>query len=88
MASLKHEADIAVGNVIGSNIFNICIVLGIPTLFFGGIPAVSFTYFDLFILLISSFVIWLFTFRDYKISKKEGFVLLLIFVAYYGIMFF
>ncbi len=88
IASLKHEADIAVGNVIGSNIFNICVVLGVPTLFFGGIPATSFTYFDLLILLVSSFVIWLFSFRDYKISKNEGFILLVLFVLYYGIMFF
>ncbi len=88
VASIKHEADIAVGNVIGSNIFNICIVLGIPTLIFGGIPATSFNYVDLLVLLVSSFVIWLFSFRDYEISKKEGFMLLLIFVIYYGIMFF
>jgi cation:H+ antiporter len=88
VASIKHEADIAVGNVIGSNIFNICLVLGIPTMIFGSVEAISFTYFDLTILLISSFVIWLFSFKDYKITKLEGFLLIFIFIIYYGFMFF
>lgn len=87
VASLKKEADIAVGNVIGSNIFNICIVLGVPTILFGNIMATSFTYFDLFILLISSLIIWLCSFKDHKISKKEGILLLAVFIIYYGVMF-
>lgn len=87
VASLKHEADIAVGNVIGSNIFNICIVLGVPTILFGNIAATSFTYFDLFILLISSLIIWFCSFKDHKISKKEGILLLAVFIIYYGVMF-
>lgn len=87
VASLKHEADIAVGNVIGSNIFNICIVLGIPTILFGNIAATSFTYFDLFILLISSLIIWFCSFKNHKISKKEGILLLAVFIIYYGVMF-
>ena len=87
VASLKKEADIAVGNVIGSNIFNICIVLGVPTILFGNIMATSFTYFDLFILLISSLIIWLCSFKNHKISKKEGILLLAVFIIYYGVMF-
>jgi cation:H+ antiporter len=88
MASIKKEADIAIGNVIGSNIFNICVVLGIPTAIFGGINAISFTFIDLGVLLLSSIILWLFTFRDYKISKMEGFLLLVLFVAYYGYVLF
>ncbi len=80
VASLKHEADIAVGNVIGSNIFNICIVLGVPTLFFGGISATSFTYFDLLILLVSSFVI------KYQKMKDSSFLFYLFFIM--GLCFF
>lgn len=87
VASLKKEADIAVGNVIGSNIFNICIVLGIPTILFGNVAATSFTYLDLVVLLLSSFLIWLCSFKDHRIAKKEGILLLLVFILYYGVMF-
>lgn len=83
VASLKKETDLAIGNVIGSNIFNICVVLGIPTLIFGSIEALSFTYIDLGVLLLSSLILWLFTFRDYKVSKSEGLLLLILFIAYY-----
>lgn len=83
VASIKKETDLAIGNVIGSNIFNICVVLGIPTAIFGSIKAISFTYIDLGVLLLSSLILWLYTFRDYKVSKMEGFLLLVLFVAYY-----
>lgn len=83
VASMKKESDIAIGNVIGSNIFNICIVLGLPVMLLGGIPAGSFSSIDLGVLLLSSFVLWLFTFRTYKITKKEGFFLILLFMIYY-----
>ncbi len=83
VASIKKETDLAIGNVIGSNIFNICVVIGIPALLFGDIEAISFTYIDLGVLLLSSLILWLFTFRDYRISKRESLILLVIFITYY-----
>ena len=82
-ATKKGEYDIAIGNVVGSNIFNIGVVTGIPVAIFGGIPKVSFTYIDLFILLISAFLLFVFSFNDHKISRREGIIFLLIFLIYY-----
>ncbi len=84
VATKKGEYDIAIGNVVGSNIFNIGIVIGIPISIFGNISHISFNYIDLFIMLLSAVLLLLFSFKDYKISKKEGLIFLLIFVIYYS----
>ena len=84
VATKKGEYDIAIGNVVGSNIFNIGIVIGIPVALFGGISHISFNYIDLAAMLLSAVLLLLFSFKDYKISKKEGFIFLLIFAIYYS----
>ena len=83
-ASMKGEYDIAIGNVVGSNIFNIGIVLGIPVAIFGGIKNITMGYVDIVAMLFSAFLLFLFTFKDKKISQKDGFVFLVVFVLYYG----
>ena len=82
-ASRKGESDLAIGNVVGSCIFNIGIVIGIPVSIFGGINKISFNNIDLIAMLISVILLFLFALNDRKISKKEGFLFLLLFVAYY-----
>lgn len=84
MATKKGEYDIAIGNVVGSNIFNIGIVLGIPLVIFGTIPSITFNYIDLLVLFLSSFLLFVFSFKDHKLSRKEGIIFLLIFVIYYS----
>lgn len=88
IATKKGEYDIAIGNVVGSNIFNIGIVLGLPILLFGNVEIGSFSSIDLFIFFISTFLLFLFSYNDYKISKKEGMVFLTMFVIYYGFILF
>ena len=83
-ATRKGEYDIAIGNVVGSNIFNIGIVTGLPVFILGGIDKVNFNTYDMFILLISIVLLFVFSFRDRKISKFEGGILLLIFIVYYS----
>lgn len=83
IATKKKEYEIAVGNVIGSNIFNIGIVLGIPLTIFGEIKIISFNYFDQIVLLISTLLLFIFSINDYKIKKLEGIILLTIFIIYY-----
>lgn len=87
VAALKRETDLLVGNIIGSNIFNIAIVLGIPVLLFGDINVNSFARLDLIIFIISAIILFIFSFRDYKISKKEGIIMLIIFACYYATLF-
>lgn len=88
MATKKGEYDIAIGNVVGSNIFNIGIVLGFPIALFGGVSKISFNYIDLFALFLSSFLLFIFSYNDRKITKKEGIVMLLLFVVYYSYVIF
>ena len=84
VATKKGEYDIAIGNVVGSNIFNIGIVIGIPVAIFGGIGVISFSYIDLMVMIISSIILFMFSFNDYKITYKEGILFLMMFIAYYS----
>lgn len=84
VATRKGEFDIAIGNVVGSNIFNIGVVVGIPVSIFGGIGLISFSYIDLLVMIIASILLFMFSFNDYKISKKEGIMFIVMFIAYYS----
>lgn len=83
-ATRKGEYDIAIGNVVGSNIFNIGMVIGLPVAIFGGINHIIFNYIDLLVMIISAILLFIFSYNDYKISKKEGIVFLLLFIVYYS----
>lgn len=83
VAAKKGEHDLLIGNIVGSNIFNIGIVLGLPVAIFGGISGVGFSYIDLIVLLLSAFILLVSTGTRKTISKREGIVMLLVFVIYY-----
>ena len=83
-ATMKGEYDIAIGNVVGSNIFNIGIVVGVPVALLGGIGSIAFSYIDLIVMVASAIILFIFSFGDYRITRKEGFMLLLLFIVYYG----
>ena len=59
-------------------------VIGIPTTLFGGIGSINFSYVDLFVMIIAAILLFVFSYKDYKITKKEGITLLILFLAYYG----
>ena len=82
-ATRKGEYDIAIGNVVGSNIFNIGLVLGIPISLFGGISVSSFNYIDLIFFFVSAVILFIFSANDYKLRKVEGLLLLTMFIVYY-----
>ncbi len=83
VAALKKNPEIAIGNVIGSNLFNIFFVLGcsasITPLHLSGI-----TNFDLFTLVGSGILLWLFGlfFAKRTITRIEGGIMILCYVAY------
>lgn len=83
-ATKKGEYDIAIGNVVGSNIFNIGMVIGLPIAIFGGISDITFNYIDLIVMLLSALLLFIFSFKDKRISKKEGIIFLILFVIYYS----
>ncbi|MEA3304609.1 MAG: calcium/sodium antiporter [Patescibacteria group bacterium] len=81
IAARKGEVDLAVGNVVGSNIFNLLFVLGIsatvsPLLFDTKLLL------DAFILLGVSFLFYIFAIRGMSINKTEGILLLIFYVSY------
>ena len=82
-ASRRKEHDLLIGNIIGSNIFNICGVMAIPVLFGGSITATNFDPIDLIMLIFSALLVWLFTIKDHKINRTEGWAMLAIFALYY-----
>lgn len=83
-AARRKETDLIVGNIIGSNIFNICIVMGLPVVIFGTITPESFQMIDLVMLIGSAALLLISTRRDRKISRLEGGIMLAIFAVYYG----
>ena len=87
-ATKKGEYDIAIGNVVGSNIFNIGIVMGLATAIFGGIPQINFNYIDIIVMLISTILLFIFSYNDHKITKKEAIIFLVIFISYYSYVIF
>ena len=81
VAAKKGEVDMALGNVIGSNIFNILFVLGIAAT----ISPITFIFeniIDILILTIFSLIVLYFGFTKHKIDRKEGIIMLLLYVAY------
>lgn len=83
----RGEFDMAIGNIIGTNIFNICIVLGLPILIYGDLELVDFNFIDILVVLLSSFLLYLFARSEKEISKKEGIIMLVVFCCYYIYLF-
>ena len=87
VSSKKGEQDLLVGNIIGSNIFNICVVLGIPVAVYGTITPGSFQMIDLIMLLLSALLLFLFSRTFKRITRTEGALMLTTFIVYYVLVF-
>lgn len=83
VAAVKGKADMAVGNVIGSNIFNVFLVLGV-TAVIKPIPFGSIGIFDLSVLLLATLLFWIFgrVYRERTITRPEGSLLFILYVVY------
>ena len=84
IATRKGEHDIAIGNIVGSDIFNIGIVAGLPVALLGGVGGSAFSVVDIAALVISPIVLYFFARRGHRIGFKKGIAFLLMFVVYYG----
>ena len=87
VSAKKGETDLVIGNVLGSNIFNICLVLGIPVAIFGTVTPESFKIIDLAMLVGSAILLYIFSKTKHKISRGEGIAMLLAFIVYYAVIF-
>jgi cation:H+ antiporter len=81
-AAFRKQADVALGNVVGSNMFNLLAIIGIAS-FFGEIPvAREFLVFDLWVMLAASVVLAPFVLRGRRMSKRWGAAFLALYAAY------
>ena len=87
MASKKGEFDIALGNIIGTNIFNIGIVLGLPLLIYGGFSSISFNMIDILFVHLAAYSLFMFSRNDRVLSKVEGATMIILFIIYYTYLF-
>ena len=88
VSTRKGEHEILVGNIVGSNIFNIGVVLGVPVALFGGIQAVGFNVIDLIVMIVSAILLFVFAYKDHEIHRHEGMIMLALFVIYYSYVIF
>jgi len=86
-AALKRQADIAIGNVIGSNIFNLLAILGITALVHPLAVPPMILQADGWIMLVSALALILFAWTGRKIERWEGAVFVLGYMAFTGFLF-
>ncbi|MBO7645029.1 MAG: calcium/sodium antiporter, partial [Alphaproteobacteria bacterium] len=80
-AALKHRVDLAIGNIIGSNIFNIVFILGIIGLI-NPLPFEPAFIFDSVIALLAAVLLWMCTLRKSKLTRIHGILFLLLYLIY------
>ncbi len=86
VAAMRKEMDISIGNLVGSNVFNILSVLGAASLIRpipipGGFIA-SGLWIDYLVMLFTSFLPWLMMRRSSTVTRRDGVILLLCYVGY------
>ncbi|WP_351015335.1 calcium/sodium antiporter [Shewanella sp. AC91-MNA-CIBAN-0169] len=81
MAALKGQSDIAIGNVVGSNIFNVLGILG-ATALIHPVSAAGFNEIDFIAMLIFAFMVLPFAWSGLSIGRREGSVLLAGYLGY------
>lgn len=81
VSARKGQSAIAIGNVVGSNVFNILLILGVTGIIFP-MPLGGITYIDLTMLIVSIGLVWTFSYTKYKIQRWEGILLTVIFLVY------
>ena len=81
VASIRNKADIAIGNAVGSSIFNILFILGVTAVIMP-ITARGIGYIDLGVMMLTAVIILPMSFRGYKINRVEGLILLFGYIIY------
>ena len=81
IAAKKGESDIVIGNIIGSNIFNILFVLGISSIIHS-INVTPIVYFDMIIMLVFTVITYIFAVTKKKVTKFEGIILTTTYLLY------
>ncbi|QOR68191.1 calcium/sodium antiporter [Cytobacillus suaedae] len=80
-AAIKKQSEIALGNIVGSNIFNILFVLGASSLI-SPLAVIDEIFIDIILMILLTVVLLVFSKSQFKIAKSEGFILAASYVAY------
>ena len=83
VAARKGQSAIAIGNVIGSNVYNVLMIIGVTGIIHP-MQITGITLVDLLTMTGSMVILWLFSFTKFKVERWEGAVLTAIFAAYMG----
>ena len=83
VAARKGQSAMAIGNVIGSNVFNILLILGV-TATITPMQIQGITPVDLSVMLLSILLVWGFSYTKYTVARWEGTFLTLVFLTYIG----
>ena len=81
VSARKGQSGIAIGNVLGSNVFNILLILGITGVM-SPMTLQGITTVDLAMLVVSMVMLWLFSFTKYTLARWEGALLTIVFIGY------
>ena len=81
VAARKGDSGIAIGNVLGSNVFNILMILGLTGLI-SPMHIQGITCIDLSVMLLSMILFWLFSYTKLRIDRWEGCLLIVVFLVY------
>ncbi len=82
MAARKHNADIAIGNIVGSNVFNILFVVGLSSLIIP-VPFVKNFIFDTAVAIFASVLLWVCCFKHRRLTRAAGIVMLAAYAVYF-----
>jgi len=82
VAAKKGENNMAIGNIVGSNIFNICVVLGLPVVILGEAVTTAFNFVDILFLLSAVVLLWIFTAIGRNIRRYEAAILIAVYFGY------
>lgn len=81
VAVRKGEIDIAIGNLVGTNIYNIFLILGLAATI-NPITISSNAFIDIIVLAITSFIVYIFIQHKKDINRKEGIIMILLYIIY------
>lgn len=81
VAAKKNEVDMALGNAIGSNVFNFLMVLGIASAI-SPIAFITENIIDIIVLIVFSIIVWIMSWTKSELRRGEGFLMLIMYIAY------
>jgi cation:H+ antiporter len=87
IAAKKGENSMAIGSIVGSNIFNICIVLGLPVVILGEAATLAFNVVDIAFMTLAAVLLWIFAATNRKLKRYEAIILIAMYCGYVGYIF-